>query len=128
MKYLLFNVIIFLFFEDYKCAGVTAKMKKLLSKSITDKKGTLLDSRKIISRNILKVKRILHIPGGVTVLTYGTKSNTKQLETFHAYLGHFGLPSKVSNNFHFSIVILRENRLLMFFFPFLRNSINVAMV
>ena len=41
MKYLLLSVIILICFEDYKCADITAKMKKLLSKSVTDRKGTL---------------------------------------------------------------------------------------
>ena len=41
MKYLLLSVIILIYFEDYECADVTAKMKKLLSKSVTDRQGTL---------------------------------------------------------------------------------------
>ena len=42
MKYLLLSVIILICFKDYKCADVTAKMKKLLSKSVTDRKGIFL--------------------------------------------------------------------------------------
>ena len=47
---------------------------------------------------------ILHVSGGVTVLAYGTKSNPKQIETFHTYLEHFGLTSKVCSFliWHFS--------------------------
>ena len=53
MKYLLLSVIILICFKDYKCADVTAKMKKLLSKSVTDRNGKYFTevSRRIILRN-----------------------------------------------------------------------------
>ena len=102
MKYLLLSVIILICFEDYKCADITAKMKKLLSKSVTDRKGTLYRFHVKLFWEIF-LKMILHVSGGVTVLTYGTKSNPKQIETFHTYLEHFGLSSKVRPNLHFWI-------------------------
>ena len=46
----------------------------------------------------------MYVSGELTVLTYGTKSNPKQIETFHTYLEHFGLSSKVCTyirNWHF---------------------------
>ena len=100
MKYLLLSVIILICFKDYKCADITAKMKKLLSKSVTDRKGIFLRFHVELLWEIF-LKMILHISGGVTVLTYGTKSNPKQIETFHTYLEHFGLSSKVSTLLEF---------------------------